>query len=79
MKAEGSKAFTAKDYAAAAKVYSRAIEIDANNHVLYSNRAACASTHHDELVAGHGVWAYLSLKTQNSFVDRQAMRAWENT
>ncbi|WWC61569.1 uncharacterized protein I303_104153 [Kwoniella dejecticola CBS 10117] len=40
IKAEANKAFAAKDYATAAKLYSDAIEIDGQNHVLYSNRSA---------------------------------------
>ncbi|WWC89605.1 uncharacterized protein L201_004530 [Kwoniella dendrophila CBS 6074] len=40
IKAEANKAFSAKDYTLASKLYSDAIEIDGNNHVLYSNRSA---------------------------------------
>ncbi|WRT66082.1 uncharacterized protein IL334_003035 [Kwoniella shivajii] len=40
IKAEANKAFAAKDYTQAAKLYSDAIAIDPQNHVLYSNRSA---------------------------------------
>ncbi|KAF9105990.1 Hsp90 cochaperone [Mortierella sp. AM989] len=40
-KAEGNKAFLAKDYPTAIDHFSKAIELDPTNHVLYSNRSAC--------------------------------------
>lgn len=40
LKAEGNKAFSAKDYATAVEKFTQAIELDSNNHVLYSNRSA---------------------------------------
>jgi len=40
-KAEGNKAFLAKDYPTAIDFFSKAIELDPTNHVLYSNRSAC--------------------------------------
>ncbi|KAF9203521.1 Hsp90 cochaperone [Haplosporangium sp. Z 27] len=40
-KAEGNKAFLAKDYPTAIDRFSKAIELDPTNHVLYSNRSAC--------------------------------------
>ncbi|KFH73207.1 hypothetical protein MVEG_00428 [Podila verticillata NRRL 6337] len=40
-KAQGNKAFLAKDYPTAIDFFSKAIELDASNHVLYSNRSAC--------------------------------------
>ncbi|GAD96261.1 heat shock protein STI1 [Paecilomyces variotii No. 5] len=40
LKAEGNKAFSAKDYATAAEKFTKAIEIEPENHILYSNRSA---------------------------------------
>ncbi|KAF9192104.1 Hsp90 cochaperone [Haplosporangium sp. Z 11] len=40
-KAQGNKAFLAKDYPTAITHFSKAIELDPTNHVLYSNRSAC--------------------------------------
>ncbi|KAF9164396.1 Hsp90 cochaperone [Actinomortierella ambigua] len=40
-KQQGNKLFLAKDYSAAIDAFSKAIELDASNHVLYSNRSAC--------------------------------------
>lgn len=40
LKAEGNKAFTAKDYPTAIDKFTQAIALDTNNHVLYSNRSA---------------------------------------
>ncbi|KAI9734242.1 MAG: Hsp90 cochaperone [Cirrosporium novae-zelandiae] len=39
LKAEGNKAFIAKDFDKAVELFSKAIEIDPQNHVLYSNRS----------------------------------------
>ncbi|GBF64658.1 heat shock protein [Trichophyton mentagrophytes] len=39
LKAEGNKAFAAKDFATAVEKFSAAIELDPSNHVLYSNRS----------------------------------------
>ncbi|KAG9778583.1 Hsp90 cochaperone [Exophiala dermatitidis] len=39
LKAEGNKAFAAKDFQTAVEKFSQAIELDPNNHVLYSNRS----------------------------------------
>ncbi|KAG0240660.1 Hsp90 cochaperone [Actinomortierella wolfii] len=40
-KQQGNKLFLAKDYSAAIDAFSKAIELDPSNHVLYSNRSAC--------------------------------------
>ncbi|KAH8695935.1 putative heat shock protein [Talaromyces proteolyticus] len=40
LKAEGNKAFSAKDYATAINKFTEAIAIEPHNHVLYSNRSA---------------------------------------
>ncbi|KAI2819809.1 hypothetical protein CBS115989_4167 [Aspergillus niger] len=43
LKAEGNKAFSAKDYATAVEKFTQAIEIEPSNHILYSNRSAVYS------------------------------------
>lgn len=43
-KAEGNKAFTSGNFEEAIKHYSAGIEVDATNHVLYSNRSACQAS-----------------------------------
>ncbi|KAL2824798.1 hypothetical protein BDW59DRAFT_147105 [Aspergillus cavernicola] len=40
LKAEGNKAFSAKDYPTAIEKFTQAIALDSTNHVLYSNRSA---------------------------------------
>jgi len=40
LKAEGNKAFQAKDYDRAIELFSQAIQLDSSNHVLWSNRSA---------------------------------------
>ncbi|TFK29337.1 hypothetical protein FA15DRAFT_398561 [Coprinopsis marcescibilis] len=40
LKAEGNKAFAAKNWDAAIDLFSQAIELDPKNHVLWSNRSA---------------------------------------
>ena len=40
LKDQGNKAFQAKDYDKAIELFSQALEIDPNNHVLWSNRSA---------------------------------------
>ncbi|KAJ5778669.1 hypothetical protein N7520_001915 [Penicillium odoratum] len=40
LKAEGNKAFSAKDYPTAIEKFTQAIAIESENHILYSNRSA---------------------------------------
>ena len=40
LKEEGNKAFQAKDYDKAIELFSKALELDPNNFVLWSNRSA---------------------------------------
>lgn len=40
LKDQGNKAFQAKDYDAAIDLFTGAIELDPQNHVLFSNRSA---------------------------------------
>ncbi|KAL4975940.1 hypothetical protein BDW66DRAFT_160043 [Aspergillus desertorum] len=47
LKAEGNKAFAAKDYPTAIEKFTQAIELDSNNHVLYSNRSAVYAAQHE--------------------------------
>ena len=51
-KTKGNELFSAKDFPAAVEAFSKAIELDANNHVLYSNRSACYASmqQYDEAV-----------------------------
>lgn len=39
-KAKGNEAFSAKDFPAAIEAFGEAIKLDANNHILWSNRSA---------------------------------------
>ncbi|CUE96193.1 stress-inducible protein STI1, putative [Bodo saltans] len=44
-KSKGNEAFSAKNYPEAIEYFTKAIELDGSNHVLFSNRSACyAST-----------------------------------
>ncbi|KAK7696579.1 hypothetical protein QCA50_001237 [Cerrena zonata] len=40
LKDQGNKAFQAKDYDNAIDLFSKAIDLDPQNHVLWSNRSA---------------------------------------
>jgi stress-induced-phosphoprotein 1 len=42
--AQGNAAFTAGDYPTARDLFSKALELDPNNHVLYSNRSAALAS-----------------------------------
>lgn len=46
LKAEGNNLYTKKKYAEAYEKYTAAIVEDANNAVLYANRAACSLGQH---------------------------------
>ncbi|KAF8944367.1 Hsp90 cochaperone [Haplosporangium gracile] len=46
-KAQGNKAFLAKDYPTAIDHFTKAIELDPSNHVLFSNRSACYASQKD--------------------------------
>jgi len=39
-KSQGNKSFAAKDYDKAIELFTKAIDLDPSNHVLYSNRSA---------------------------------------
>ncbi|CAG7952678.1 unnamed protein product [Penicillium nalgiovense] len=47
LKAEGNKAFSAKDYPTAVEKFSQAIAIEPENHILYSNRSAVYSAQNE--------------------------------
>ncbi|KAH9017984.1 chaperone [Lactarius pseudohatsudake] len=47
LKAEGNKAFAAKDYDVAIDLFSKALDLDQNNFVLWSNRSAAKSGKRD--------------------------------
>ncbi|KAI9510974.1 chaperone [Russula earlei] len=47
LKAEGNKAFAAKDYDRAIDLFSKALDIDQNNFVLWSNRSAAKAGKRD--------------------------------
>ena len=47
LKAEGNKAFAAKDFTTAIDKFSQAIELDPTNHVLYSNRSGAYASMKD--------------------------------
>jgi len=47
LKAEGNKAFAAKDYDRAIDLFSSALDLDQNNWVLWSNRSAAKAGNRD--------------------------------
>lgn len=53
LKAEGNKAFAAKNFEEAIEKFSQAIELDPSNHVLYSNRSGAYASlrQYDEALA----------------------------
>lgn len=51
LKNQGNKAFQAKDYDTAIDLFSKAIELDPSNHVLWSNRSAAKAGKRDYAAA----------------------------
>ena len=47
LKDQGNKAFQAKDYDTAIDLFSKALELDPNNFVLWSNRSAAKAGKRD--------------------------------
>lgn len=47
LKVEGNKAFAAKDYDLAIDLFSKALDLDQDNYVLWSNRSAAKSGKRD--------------------------------
>lgn len=47
LKGQGNKAFQAKEYDTAIELFSKAIELDENNYVLWSNRSAAKAGKRD--------------------------------
>ena len=47
LKVEGNKAFAAKNYDLAIDLFSKALDIDQNNFVLWSNRSAAKAGKRD--------------------------------
>ena len=46
-KDQGNKAFAAKDWVKAIELFSKALDLDPNNHVLWSNRSAAKAAKKD--------------------------------
>ncbi len=47
LKAEGNKAFAAKDYVRAIDLFSKALDLDQSNFVVWSNRSAAKAGKRD--------------------------------
>ncbi|KAJ5558034.1 hypothetical protein N7535_009524 [Penicillium sp. DV-2018c] len=47
LKAEGNKAFSAKDYSTAIEKFTEALAIEPQNHILFSNRSAVYAAQHE--------------------------------
>lgn len=80
MKAKGNEAFSAKNYEKAIELFTKAIEIDPTNHVLYSNMSACYASlkQYDKALESANKtielkkdWAkvYTSIETRHSSLD----------
>jgi stress-induced-phosphoprotein 1 len=69
-KNKGNEAFSAKNYPEAIEQFSKAIELDGSNHVLYSNRSACyaASSHWNEALADAETCVALNANWGKGFV-----------
>ncbi|KAJ3405438.1 Hsp90 cochaperone [Chytridiales sp. JEL 0842] len=51
LKSQGNKAFSSGDFDAAIDLFSKAIELDSSNHVLFSNRSAAYASKRDYIKA----------------------------
>lgn len=47
LKDQGNKAFAAKDWDKAIELFSKGLDLDPNNHVLWSNRSAAKAAKKD--------------------------------
>ncbi|KAJ9111795.1 hypothetical protein QFC22_006454 [Naganishia vaughanmartiniae] len=72
LKAEANAAFSAKDFVKANELYSKAIELDPSNHVLYSNRSATKTSLKD--YAGALEDAERCIQIDSSFVKGHARK-----
>jgi stress-induced-phosphoprotein 1 len=63
-KTQGNAAFSAGDNAEAVKCFTRAIELDANDHVFFSNRSAAYAAMGDYEAALRDAEACVSLAPQ---------------
>ncbi|KAJ9092115.1 hypothetical protein QFC21_006981 [Naganishia friedmannii] len=72
LKAEANAAFSAKDFVKANELYSKAIELDPSNHVLYSNRSATKTSLKD--YAGALEDAERCIEIDSSFVKGHARK-----
>jgi tetratricopeptide (TPR) repeat protein len=76
LKAEGNKAFAAKDYDRAINLFSKALDIDQSNFVIWSNRSAAKAGKRDwdgaladaDQVSTHPPLHVAHNKTQNNII-----------
>ena len=73
LKDQGNKAFQAKDYDTAIALFTKAIELDPQNHVLFSNRSAAKAGKKQWVAAledAEAVCSFLtSLRSRGVWVD----------